>query len=104
MGRLDHAAGGDGHPGGDFAHRALAGVSRAPIATGDLRRLMALMMKKISPTQFASWLTLAILLTLSWLLPNRTAFSAQAAQRKTEIAAAMDDVPLIIGRWVGAEV
>src|SRR5262245_3661915 len=51
----------------------------------------------------APWLTLAALATLSLALPNRSAFSPQAEQRKSEVALAMRQAPFFIGPWVGED-
>lgn len=49
----------------------------------------------------APWATVTVLVVMAMLLPNRTRFSPQAAARKAEVAAAVEAVPMLIGRWVG---
>ena len=49
------------------------------------------------------WLTLAMLLGMSHLLPNRSEFSPDSQTRKAQVARAMESVPMFIGRWVGQD-
>jgi hypothetical protein len=51
----------------------------------------------------APWVTVAALMVLSVLLPNRASIGAQAEVRKAEIARAVASVPNFIGRWVGPD-
>jgi len=52
----------------------------------------------------APWLTVLLLMGMSVLLPNRSEFSPEAQVRKTQVAAAMQAIPLFIGdRWIGEE-
>lgn len=50
------------------------------------------------------WLTVALLMGMAVLLPNRSEFSPDSVDRKAEIAAAIKAVPMFIGRWVGQDV
>lgn len=47
------------------------------------------------------WLTVAMLMGMSVVLPNRSQFSPDAEARKAEVAGAMHAAPLFIGRWMG---
>jgi hypothetical protein len=49
----------------------------------------------------APWITIAALMLLAALLPNRTAATLDSAARKAEVARAIDEAPYFIGRWVG---
>ena len=51
----------------------------------------------------APWITVGALVLLSIALPNRTEAVDNSDIRKSEIAKAMSDVPLFIGRWVGID-
>jgi hypothetical protein len=51
----------------------------------------------------APWITVATLLALSIALPNRAAVGTGVEARKAQIAKAMAEVPLFIGRWVGID-
>ena len=51
----------------------------------------------------APWLTLALLLGMSRVLPNRSEFNPNSQQRKAEVAHAMQSIPMFIGRWVGQD-
>lgn len=51
----------------------------------------------------APWVTVATLMVLSLALPNRAAVGTGLEARKMQIAEAMAEVPLFIGRWVGTD-
>lgn len=52
---------------------------------------------------FAPWLTIALLVGMSRALPTHVVMDEQAQARKAEIASTMDDVPFIIGGWIGED-
>jgi len=51
----------------------------------------------------APWFTLAILPMLAWALPNRTIVDERAQQRQIELRHAIENVPLLIGPWIGED-
>jgi hypothetical protein len=51
----------------------------------------------------APWTTVAMLIALSVLLPNRSELSADSQVQQAQIAAAMAEAPFFIGRWVGED-
>jgi hypothetical protein len=57
--------------------------------------------RKIRAT--APWLSLLLLTVLSYALPNRVVFDERTEARQAEIKAAMEDVPYIVGDWMGRE-
>lgn len=52
----------------------------------------------------APFLTLAALLILSLVLPNRATYDPALAQRQREIREAMTQLPYTVGSWVGTEI
>jgi len=51
----------------------------------------------------APFVCLAVLVGLSWRLPNRVQHDERAAFRKAHVAEAMGTVPFFIGEWIGED-
>jgi len=52
---------------------------------------------------YAPWVTIALLVGMSWALPTHVVNSEQAQARKAEIAGTMEQVPYIIDGWIGED-
>ncbi|MEM7228441.1 MAG: exosortase-associated EpsI family protein [Planctomycetota bacterium] len=51
----------------------------------------------------APWITLALLPSLAWKLPNRAVVDDRAVARQVTVRRAFADVPLLIGSWIGED-
>ena len=58
-------------------------------------------LRKVSGT--APWVTLLLLVALSYRLPNRVAFDGASARHQAQIAAAMQAVPFFVADWIGED-
>jgi hypothetical protein len=51
----------------------------------------------------APWVTLALLPLLAWNLPARAVIDDRAVARQVDVRRAFQDVPLLIGPWIGED-